>query len=273
MIAALDYGLVSFRLRAWLAYQLRAQGSTWLHSPFVYRFHQEVLKARPVPALLQPIEQMRTAWLTDHETILELTDYGAGFAGKPQLHIRKTLADITKSSARSVREGVLLHRLMQFIQPQYGLELGTNLGFSAAYQVLGLPNGLHLQTIEGSVALVDYAHQLWNALGINNQVESHIGAFDQVLPTLLRNKPVYDYVFIDGHHSYHPTLRYATQLMPHLRDGGVLILDDIYWSPEMTRAWEELCNLEEVFLSIDLFALGLLFVRQERKKQHFILRW
>jgi predicted O-methyltransferase YrrM len=215
---------------------------------------------------------MRRIWRADHQTTLELTDYGAGFDGKPQVHIRKTLAAVTKSSARSAQEGILLYRLIQFLEPRYGLELGTNLGFSAAYQVLGSPS-LQLQTIEGSAALVDTAYTLWDTLRLHQQIESHIGKFEDILPALLQQKPTYDYVFLDGHHSYEPTLRYANQVIPYLRDGGVLLLDDIYWSAEMTAAWQELCSRAEVSLSIDLFSLGLLFVRQDRNKQHFILRW
>jgi hypothetical protein len=50
----------------------------------------------------------------------------------------------------------------------------------------------------------------------------------------------------------------------------VVILDDIYWSKEMTQAWEELKNHPKVTLSIDIFTKGILFFRKEHQdKAHF----
>jgi hypothetical protein len=41
----------------------------------------------------------------------------------------------------------------------------------------------------------------------------------------------------------------------------------------MTEAWEEIIKMTEFSVSIDLFHLGILFVRKEQKKEHFIIKF
>jgi hypothetical protein len=48
------------------------------------------------------------------------------------------------------------------------------------------------------------------------------------------------------------------------------VLDDIYWSPGMTKAWEAL--KPEFTVSIDLFFIGILSLRTEQVKEDFQLR-
>ena len=53
---------------------------------------------------------------------------------------------------------------------------------------------------------------------------------------------------------------------------GMLILDDIHYSEEMERAWNELKNDERVTTSMDLYHIGLLFVNPYFLKRHYKIR-
>ena len=54
----------------------------------------------------------------------------------------------------------------------------------------------------------------------------------------------------------------------------ILIFDDIHWSAEMEKAWAEIKANPSVTLTIDLFFIGLVFVRKAQKeKEHFIIRY
>jgi predicted O-methyltransferase YrrM len=64
-------------------------------------------------------------------------------------------------------------------------------------------------------------------------------------------------VFIDGHHEEHATLAYLERIVPFLSRRGVVILDDIRWSPGMRRAWTAIQNDPRFGLVIDLFQAGL----------------
>jgi hypothetical protein len=47
------------------------------------------------------------------------------------------------------------------------------------------------------------------------------------------------------------------------------VFDDIYWSKEMTEAWQEIKQHPKVNVTIDIFEMGLVFLRTEQPKQHF----
>jgi hypothetical protein len=53
---------------------------------------------------------------------------------------------------------------------------------------------------------------------------------------------------------------------------AVFVFADIHWTDEMERAWQKLCAMPEVTLSIDLFHVGLLFFNPDiREKQHYAI--
>jgi predicted O-methyltransferase YrrM len=85
--------------------------------------------------------------------------------------------------------------------------------------------------------------------------------------------PRVDYAYIDGNHSFQPTLHYFDTLMPKLHPNSVLVFDDINWSEEMKNAWAVIKNHKNVSVSIDIFALGIVFFRQGQEKEHFTIRF
>jgi predicted O-methyltransferase YrrM len=79
---------------------------------------------------------------------------------------------------------------------------------------------------------------------------------------------------VDGNHRKKPTLDYFNQILPLLPNEGCIVFDDIHWSREMEEAWADICADHRVTLTIDLFAIGLVFVRKEQlEKQHFTIRY
>ena len=53
---------------------------------------------------------------------------------------------------------------------------------------------------------------------------------------------------------------------------GLIGVDDIHYSPEMERAWEELKRDARVTTSMDLYHIGLLFVDPHYLKRHYKIR-
>jgi predicted O-methyltransferase YrrM len=82
-----------------------------------------------------------------------------------------------------------------------------------------------------------------------------------------------DLVFFDGNHRYQPTMNYFNLCLKKANENSVFVFDDIYWSNEMTKAWEEIKNHKDVTVTIDLFSVGLVFFRTQQAKQHFILKF
>jgi predicted O-methyltransferase YrrM len=130
-----------------------------------------------------------------------------------------------------------------------------------------------LLTIEGAGSVAGVAEANFRSLGLEH-IALMTGGFDDVLPGALEKMGKIDLAFVDGNHRREPTLRYFDLLMRHASPSAVLIFDDIHWSREMEEAWEGIRQDARVLLTIDLFFIGLVFLRPAFKvKQDFIIRF
>jgi len=239
-----------------------------IHSPFVFDFVTRVLNDRRRYSEYEPIEALRKRFLRD-TTLLDIEDMGAGSSSGASS--RRTVAGIARKSAKPPRLGRVLFRIARHYSPGAILELGTSLGLSTAYLAAGAPQA-QAYTIEGSAALAAAARENLRSLGCEARIIT--GNFDTELGPLLQRIPPVDLVFIDGNHRYEPTLRYFEAIFPHASRSSVLIFDDIHWSRDMERAWAAIKKDPRVLLTVDLFFIGLVFVREEFKvKQEFTIRF
>ena len=240
-----------------------------MHSPFVFDLTTNILPSAPCQT--QPMaDSMRRELLLEELQIL-IEDHGAGYDGHTKSSHRKSIREILRSSARDQKTGALLHRLVKAYQPAQMLELGTNLGFSALYQADANPQG-KLISVEGAVQLAVLASKGLKMRTPNAEI--HCGTFENVLHSQIdwnQFKP--GHVLIDGNHRKEPTLAYFHFLLPKVKDGALMVFDDIHWSPGMTEAWESLIQHPEVSVSVDLFSLGLVWIRKNQAKEHFVLRF
>jgi predicted O-methyltransferase YrrM len=78
---------------------------------------------------------------------------------------------------------------------------------------------------------------------------------------------------MDGHHAKEPTLDYFELCLQHSHNDTVLVLDDIHWSQGMEAAWSAIKAHPRVTVTIDLYSLGLVFLRSEQAREHFRLRY
>jgi predicted O-methyltransferase YrrM len=240
-----------------------------IHSPFLYSYIRDVLMDQQNEASWNQIEEMRSELKRDGR-ILKIMDRGAGSAFTRSES--RTVASVAKSAAKPRKYGRLLSRMIKRFQPQTILELGTSLGISTAYMASVAPTK-KVYTIEGAQAIAEVAMENFQRLGLNN-ITLLNGDFDEVLPSLLKEIPSPDFVFIDGNHRREPTLSYFKQLMDHRSAHAIYVFDDIHWSKEMEEAWECIQRDENVLLSVDLFFFGIVFFDPSfRVKQHFQIRY
>lgn len=239
-----------------------------LHSPFVYTWYQEVLKG-PITPEIEEIESFRKKLSRDQRS-LQLKDYGAGSSNKGQSLQVQRLGKLVSKASRKKQSGRILYHLCRLYQAQRCLEFGTHVGISSLYQLKALKES-QFYSMEGDPQLAAIAKENFTKFDV--EVQQFIGEFSEILDQafLLKDfRP--DYVFIDGNHRYAPTLQYFHQLLPHMPDESILVFDDIYWSAEMKKAWQEIIQHEEVSVSIDLFFLGICFIRRKQEKEHFKFR-
>lgn len=259
------------RKYAW--YYLNAKTKHGVHSPFVYDLVTQVLEDKTEYPEYAAIEKLRMS-LLNNKLVTEVEDFGAGAAERGATYERK-VSEIAAKAAKPAKWGKLLYRLCRYFQPKHMLELGTSLGISSAYQAAGAASEGQIpefHTLEGSANLVELSQINLKDLGLA-WVNGVQGNFDETLQPLLDGKEKVDYAFIDGNHRKEPTLRYFEQLLPKCHTGTLLIFDDIYWSKEMSEAWEEIKAHPRVTVSVDLFYLGLVFLREEQAEEHFVIRF
>ncbi|NSL90591.1 O-methyltransferase [Chitinophaga solisilvae] len=250
-------------------YYFTAGGRHDVHSPFVYALIEDVLRDKYKHPAFGEIEQLRKQLLASRET-LRVTDLGAGSlisAGN-----ERKVSDITRYAAKQPKFGQLFYRLIQYLQPQTMLELGTSMGLSTAYMAKAAP-AARVFTIEGCPNIAARAAKNFEALQLHN-ITQVTGNFDTVLPEVLHRIGQPDWVYIDGNHRKEPTLAYFEQCLQHIHEYSVLIFDDIHWTPEMEAAWHTIQENSQVTMTIDLFFIGLVFFRKDFKiKQHFTLKY
>lgn len=240
-----------------------------MHSPFVFDFISNVLNNKGNYQAPDEIEQLRKQILSD-KRIIEIEDFGAGSRINPSK--RRSVAQIAKSALKSKKLAQVLFRLVIHYQPQTIVELGTSLGITTAY-FSKANNQASISTIEGSRDIAAIAQQNFQKLNCTN-IESLTGNFDDTLPSLLRRLSSVDLAYIDGNHRYEPTINYFHQFLTKVNTQTILIFDDIHWSREMEKAWEEIKSHPSVQYTIDIFFLGFVFFRNEFKvKQDFTIRF
>lgn len=238
----------------------KGKSDFFLHSPFIFQLYRTTIRNKNIPEKASIIETKRKELLSDH-TLLEGTDFGTGNQST------RKVSKIAKSSLSTQRECLFFYHLGQFINAKKVLELGTSLGITSAYLSLFAD---HVITIEGHKGTVDYASTLFKDIKSNNIILKS-GSINDHLPQIINQHNTLDFVLIDAHHDYDHTIEYFNMILPSLHNNSVVIVDDIYWSPEMTAAWNVLKENLAVTVSIDFYHFGVLFFRKEQVKEHFRL--
>lgn len=240
-----------------------------IHSPFVFDFIKNVLNDKKNYPCYQSIENLRKELLLDRR-IIEVEDFGAGSIAVP--NTEKKIGAIAKAFLKPKKYAQLLFRIVQYYKAETVIELGTSLGITTAYFASANTNS-NVFTLEGSTSVGSIAEENFKKLELQN-VKVITGNFDNTLPLLLFQIHKIDLAFVDGNHRKKPTISYFEQLLNHSTKSTILIFDDIHWSNEMEEAWKEIQHHHQVTLTIDLFFIGIVFLKSEFKlKQHFVIRF
>lgn len=204
--------------------------------------------------------------MSKDQSAIEMRDFGEGsriFKGNA-----RKVSEIVKVAGLRKKRQRLLFRISKYLECKHILELGTSLGLGSIALALSDRNNT-IHTVEGCPNTLDKANEYFKKFDILN-VETHQELFNDFLPKL--TSETFDLVFIDGDHNGERTYGYFEKLLSHIHNDSVLIFDDIYWSEDMTEAWNNIIVHPRVTVSIDTFQWGLVFFRKEQQKQHFIIR-
>jgi predicted O-methyltransferase YrrM len=264
------YSKITHAKKWWHYYRTASNGvGHGTHSPFVFDFIKNVLNDTRDFYAFSSIESLRQQLKNDN-TILQVDDLGAG--SRVSKSNQRTVSEIAKNALKSKKLAQFLFRLANYYQPKTILELGTSLGITTAYLAAANANA-NVYSIEGVPAIAEIARRNFRQLNLYN-TQLIEGSFDLVLPMLLEKIKQVDLVFVDGNHRLEPTLQYFESILKYSHEHTIMIFDDIHWSEEMELAWKKIGQHPAITCTVDLFFLGLVFLRKEfKEKQNFVIRY
>ncbi len=252
-------------LSYYLRHLLKSVHLHGIHSPFVFQWQHRCLYGRTPANQLVQLKAYRDGLKNDGTTLI-IKDYGAG--SKKFTSEQRAIKDILKVNCTTSKRAALLSRLCDFLDVKRALELGTSLGVGT--HALGL-NGAAVTSIEASKSIYNFTKEKLKA---HKNIQVVHGTFQAFLNQELSVKPkdTYDLIFLDGHHDGAATVSYFERLLPYAHHDTIFIMDDIYWSVDMTRVWKTLQKHPKVTASVDCFYWGFLFLRTEQLQQSFYIK-
>lgn len=252
-----------YSLLRYLEYWLHKEDQYSLQSPSLFRIYQELKRFQKEQRSRDlDIEDFRKSLLTSREEV-EVEDFGAGSKRVP--HKIRKIAKVTRYSA-SPRKFALLYQFFCSLTPaETVIELGTCVGISTRYLS---------RVCKGNVFSFEGSHELIS-VAANNLKNTPIkfikGEISKTLPAFLTDSAPVDFALIDANHTYKGTTNAFDLLTTKTHKKSIIAIGDIYWSPEMRKAWEEIKKHPKVKLSLDFYECGILFFQHEGEKAHYRL--
>jgi len=265
------FQLFSMIAHAFCAWNTGGEG---IHSPRLFYMVRHLFYDTSHLYAWNEIEQRRHAMLRAPKRV-HVVDYGTG-RDRDEL-----VMHIAKNSVMTAKEAQLLARLLNYMNGNeyvsdrhrslHIVELGTSLGLTTAYLAL-VDSRNKVVTFEGCDEIADVAQLNWNKLKVD-QIHLIRGNINDTLCNYVRacKEPI-DFALLDANHTYEATMRYFEYLLPHMDKDGVMVLDDIRYSPSMYQAWQALTHHAAVTATMDLGRMGLIFFYPNVQQKTYLIR-
>ena len=177
-------------------------------------------------------------------------------------------------------QGQFLEIIVKISQSNKCLEIGRFTGLSTLCMAKGLPETGSITTIDNSDEFLPIAQKYWQMAGVNNKIDSIIGAGVEVMQSFIDRQYFFDLIFIDADKNNYPNYYELSLLL--LRPNGIVIIDNMLWHGDVaddTKTDKETRTIrtlnqsiqsdERVDFSLLPLSDGLSFIR---KKNNLILK-
>lgn len=124
-------------------------------------------------------------------------------------------------------QAALLTLLTKLVDAHLAVEVGTFTGTSALAIARGLASTGRLICCDVSEEWTAIGRPYWTEAGVADRIEVRIGPAIETLHSLAA-EPVVDLAFVDAEKSEY--VDYWEALVPRLRPGGVMVVDNVLWS-------------------------------------------
>jgi len=239
-----------------------------IHSPFVFNLIIKVFRNKISPDIVFKVEMIRKK-LNSDKRYISVTDFGTGSEVRENKLVK--VSEIAKKSSVPKRYCKLLAGLSEEFGRPSIIEFGTSFGISTMY-LAAANKETTVYTMEGCPVISEIARDNFKEAGLNN-IKLFSGSFEQLLPEIENTKIKPGLVFIDGNHRKQPTIEYFNWIADLSDENTVIVLDDIYYSPEMGEAWNEIKQNKRVSTTIDIFRMGIVFFREGMTRFDYNIRY
>lgn len=120
--------------------------------------------------------------------------------------------------------------LMQILQPERILEIGTAIGFSALLMAENSPQS-QITTIDRNEEMIGFAKENFAKFDSRKQIELLEGEAMDLLPSLPDD--CYDFVFMDSAKSKY--IVFLPEVLKKVKVGGLVVLDDIFQGGDVAK--------------------------------------
>lgn len=148
---------------------------------------------------------------------------------------RRTLGDRARMQV-SGDEGALLTLLTRLIGARRVVEVGTFTGYSSVCIARGLAPGGSLLCCDVSEEYTSVARRAWARAGVDDLIELRIAPALETLQALPVGESI-DMAFIDADKGGYRS--YFEELVPRVRQNGLILADNTLWSGAVTRPAED----------------------------------
>jgi caffeoyl-CoA O-methyltransferase len=129
-------------------------------------------------------------------------------------------------------EAQLLTLLVRLTNAQHAVEVGTFTGFSAIAIARGLAPGGKLLCCDVSEEWTSIGRAAWKDAGVADRIELRLAPAAETLAALPEQEYI-DFAFIDADKPSYWT--YYSELVPRVRRGGVIAVDNVLWKGRVTE--------------------------------------
>jgi caffeoyl-CoA O-methyltransferase len=156
--------------------------------------------------------------------------------GTPPDELQQRLIEETATLGRAAvmqiapEQGAFMTLLCRISGARFALEVGTFTGYSALAIARGLPADGRLLCCDISEEWTSVGRRYWDEDGVGDKIELRLGPALDTLRSLPPGAD-FDLAFIDADKANYPA--YIDEVVPRLRAGGLLLVDNTLWSGDV----------------------------------------
>ncbi|MQA26828.1 MAG: SAM-dependent methyltransferase [Micromonosporaceae bacterium] len=149
--------------------------------------------------------------------------------------IAETHSNLPKQSGMQIapEQAAFLTLMTRTIGVRHAVEVGTFTGYSSLAIARGLADGGTLVCCDVSQEWTAIAQRYWKRAGVDHRIQLKLAPAIETLRALPREACL-DMAFIDADKEGY--VGYWEELVPRMRQGGVIFVDNVLWSGRVTDA-------------------------------------